>query len=185
MVPVVSMVTGVSVLSLLALTMQKLRLLLTTLPLILSACATTPPIDMAGTDGTLSPSQAAANIDAARGRRVAWGGVIVNTVNRRDVTEIEVLGYPLDSDGRPDNTATAQQRFLIERPGYLESADYRSGRLVSAVGTILETRTGKVGEAAYTYAVIKADQLYLWPTEEQRQSGSNVRFGIGIGIIFR
>lgn len=176
------MVPNVSLL--LTLAMQKFRRFLPSLYLLLSACATTPPIDMAGTDGTLTPSQAATNIDSARGRRVAWGGVIINTTNRQNTTEIEVLGYPLDSSGRPDNTVTAQQRFLIERSGYLESADYHSGRLVSAVGAISETRAGKVGEAPYTYAVVKADQLYLWPSEDQRQSGSNVRFGIGIGIIF-
>ena len=179
----VSVVPNVSLLSLLTMKMKKIRRFLPSLYLLLSACATTPPIDMAGTDGTLTPSQAAANIDAARGRRVAWGGVIINTTNRQNITEIEVLGYPLDASARPDDTAAAQQRFLIERPGYLESADYRAGRLVSAVGEVTGTRAGKVGEAPYTYSVLKADQLYLWPSEEQRQSGSNVRFGIGIGII--
>jgi outer membrane lipoprotein len=183
-VPLVSVAPRLSVLSLLALTMQKLPQTILSLSLLLSACATTPPIDMSGTDGTLTPSQAVTNIDAARGRRVAWGGTIINTNNRQNTTEIEILGYPLDTGGRPDSTGTAQQRFLIVHSGYLESADYRAGRLVSAVGTITETRTGKVGEAPYTYPVLLTDQLYLWPGDEQRQSESNVRFGIGIGIIF-
>lgn len=178
----VSMVTGLPVLPLLALSMEKLPLALSFF-LLLSGCVTTPPIDTAGTDGTLTPSQAVTNIDAARGRRVAWGGVVINTTNRKETTEIEVLGYPLDNGGRPDSTTAAQQRFLLVRSGYLESADYRAGRLVSAVGTITETRTEKVGEAPYTYPVLRTDQLYLWPSEEQRQSDSNVRFGIGIGII--
>jgi outer membrane lipoprotein len=140
---------------------------------------------MTGVDAALTPTQAATRIDTAQGRRVAWGGSIINTTNRQNTTEIELLGYPLDSGGRPDSGATAQQRFVLVRPGYLESADYRAGRLISAVGTVVGTRAGKVGEAPYTYPVLQAEQLHLWPIEEPRESGSNVRFGIGVGIIFR
>ena len=163
--------------------MEKLIRTILSCAVLLAACATTPPINVAGTDAALTPTKAVTDIETARGRRVAWGGSIINTTNRPDTTEIELLGYPLDSGGRPDSAAAAQQRFLIVRSGYLESADYRAGRLISAAGTVAGTRAGKVGEAPYVYPVLLADQLYLWPIEEPRQPGSNVRFGIGIGII--
>lgn len=151
--------------------------------LLLTACATTPPLDLSGADSTLTPDAAVANIDGARGRRVAWGGTIVATHNLKNATEIEVLGYPLQKSGQPDVEAKAQHRFLIARMGYLESADYRSGRLVTAVGEVTGTRRGKVGEASYEYPVLQADELYLWPTESVGRGRSNVQFGIGIGVI--
>lgn len=151
----------------------------------LAACATTPPIDLSGTDAGLTPGEAVANIENAEGRRVAWGGTIVNTRNLKDVTEIEVLGYPLDSSGRPQTDGAAQHRFLIEREGYLESADYRSGRSVTAVGRVGGTRRGLVGEAPYVYPVVRADALYLWPIGQEYRRSPNIHFGIGVGVIFR
>lgn len=162
-----------------------MRFIFFLLAVLLVACATTPPIDTAGVDSTLTPDKALSNIDTARGQRVAWGGVVVNTKNLKDSTEIEVLGYPLAKDGRPNLRAAPQHRFLLVRQGYLESADYRNGRLVSAVGTVASTRKGMVGEAPYVYPVLQADEVYLWPLEEGRGSNnSNVHFGIGVGVIF-
>lgn len=152
--------------------------------LLVTACATTPPLNLSGADPTLTPDAAVTNIDSARGRRVAWGGTIVATHNLKDITEIEVLGYPLQESGQPDVETKAQHRFLIIRKGYLESADYRAGRLLTAVGDVTGTRNGKVGEAPYVYPVLQADDLYLWPTENAGRGKSNVQFGIGIGVIF-
>jgi outer membrane lipoprotein len=155
------------------------RLLALVIALLLSGCAT-PSIPLQGTDKSLTPDSAVAAIDTARGQRAAWGGTIVNTRNLKDTTEIEVLGFPLGSDARPDPNATAQHRFLLLRAGYLEPADYRSGRLVSVVGAVEGTRDGTVGEAPYVYPVLQAEQVYLWPLDEGTRSGSNIHFGIGI-----
>lgn len=167
----------------LALTMQNINVYIAfLLCALLAACASTPPFDTSGVDATLTPDRAVTNADASRGRRVAWGGVVINTRNLEDTTEIEVLGYPLESSGRPDTGAKPQHRFLIMRSGYLESADYRGGRLVSAVGVVTGIRHGLVGEAPYVYPVMRAEKLYLWPIDTGRR-GSNVHFGIGIGVI--
>ena len=160
------------------------HLLLPWVALLASACATTPTFET-GDTAPITPNEAVADMDTARGSRVAWGGRIIDTRNLKDVTEIEVLGYPLDDSGRPDPGAAAQHRFLLVHPGYLESADYRPGRLVSAAGTITGTQEGMVGEAQYLYPTLAAERLYLWPTTEPRRPGSNVRFGVGVGVIIR
>src|SRR5690606_9259956 len=129
-----------------------------------------------GADRQLTPSEAVADIEAARGRRVAWGGVIVSTRNLAQTTEIETVGYPLDDSGRPQTGAPPQQRFLLVRQGYLEAADFRSGRLITAVGTVTGTRRGRVGEADYVYPVLEADEIYLWPPGDRAPRGSNVHF---------
>lgn len=149
---------------------------------LLTACVTTPPIPMEGTEKELTPDRALSDIESAKGRRVAWGGAIISTRNLKDATEIEVLGYPLKRDGRPDLGTAPQRRFLIVREGYLEPADYRNGRQISAVGAVNGVRKGVVGEAPYVYAVLQAEQVHLWPIEETRRD-SNVHFGVGVGVI--
>lgn len=150
---------------------------------LLTACASAPPLKMEGADLTLTPGRAAASPETTRGRRVAWGGIIVATHNLKRTTEIEALGYPLNESGRPNTNATAQHRFLLVRSGYLEPTDYRAGRLVTAVGVLAGMRRGRVGEATYVYPVLEADELYLWPVDETGRRDSNVHFGIGIGVI--
>lgn len=146
----------------------------------LGACAT--PFDVGTADRKTTPQQATADLGAVRGRTVAWGGVIVHAKNLQDATQIEVLGYPLDLDNRPDTKAAPLGRFLALHPGYLETADYNAGRLLSVVGSITETREGTVGEARYVYPVLAATRLHLWPKETQQPADTQFHFGIGIGI---
>ena len=68
--------------------------------LALAACATTPPLDPAGTLADFGPHQVDAT-DPPAGSAVLWGGMIVEVDNRADRTEIEVLAYPLDARQRP------------------------------------------------------------------------------------
>lgn len=150
----------------------------------LAACATTPPLDLAGVNRELTPAEAQAHPQEAQGQRVLWGGVIVGARNLAKGSELEVLGYPLTSSGKPDRNADPLRRFLITYPGYLEPVDYAPGRLVSAVGQVSGTREGAVGEMPYTYPVLATEQLHLWPPEAARRTDPAVRFGVGIGVIF-
>ena len=149
---------------------------------LLSACAS-PRFDTAGVDMQLTPRAAAA--DSAQGTEVVWGGLIVASRNLSDATELEVLGYPLDREQRPQIDKPAQGRFLAIQSGYLEPADYANGRAITVKGRVEATRRGKIGEAGYTYPVVEAAQIELWPQEPVRAwGGSRVNFGIGIGIGF-
>ena len=150
---------------------------------LLGACAGTPTLDLDGVNRDLTPARAAANIDAVRGQRALWGGVIVASRNLKDATQIEVLGYPLNRNAEPKRNDPPQHRFLVMQPGYLETADYTEGRLISAVGTVTGTQDGKVGEAGYVYPVLNASQLHLWPRETQTRS-SEPRIHFGVGVIF-
>lgn len=148
----------------------------------LGGCAT--PFDVGKADRNLTPREAAQTPAIAHNREVAWGGTIVNGKNLANNTQLEVVAYPLDSSNRPKQGADPLGRFLVIHPGYLETADYAPGRQISVVGTVTETRTGKVGEAPYVYPVVTANRLHLWPVETQTQSNEpRFHFGIGVGII--
>jgi len=148
---------------------------------LLSACAGLPKtLDPTGVDRWLTPGRAIDDIEAARNTRVLWGGVIIQANNLKDHTQLEVLAYPLDARGRPNTDAEAGERFLLVRPGYLETADYAPGRVLSATGTILELREGRVGEARYRYPVMRAEQVHLWPKYGRQKTQTH--FGIGVII---
>ncbi len=157
-------------------------LLIVSLTSILSGCATTT-FDVGKADRNVTPRETAQTPAIAQGREVAWGGTIVNGKNLTNDTQLEVVAYPLDHGNRPRQGSDPLGRFIIVHPGYLETADYAPGRQITAVGTVTETRAGKVGEATYVYPVVNASRVHLWPVETQPPAEPRFHFGIGVGII--
>lgn len=156
-------------------------LLFLSAPVFIGGCAT-QSFDIGIADRTVTPRQAAGQIATVRNRQVAWGGAIVAAKNLSDSTQIEILGYPLDENNRPDPTSAPVGRFIAIHPGYLETADYKAGRFITVVGNADETRSGTVGEAKYVYPVVSTKRLHLWPTSESMPTRPSIHFGIGIGI---
>lgn len=147
---------------------------------LLSGCAA--PIDIGGAESTMTPQQVVTMFDTYRGRDIAWGGVIINGQNLASTTQLEVLAYPLDSQHRPQTSDAPTGRFLAQVKGYLETAEYKTGRLVTVVGVLSELHDGKVGESAYRYPLLKASTMYLWPIEAPPPNEPRFYFGIGVGI---
>ncbi|MGB5440610.1 MAG: Slp family lipoprotein [Gammaproteobacteria bacterium] len=155
--------------------------LLVILLMLLSACASSPGIDSSGVDRSLTPQGVAVQPQMAGGKQVLWGGVIIQTTNLSDRTQVEVLAYPLDASQRPQSGLDAQGRFIFEQTGFLDPASYAGGRLITVAGTVTGTRAGRVGESNYSYPVVSGRQHNLWPKES---GGSGINFGIGVGTWF-
>ena len=147
--------------------------------LLFMGCAS-PPFKMEGVNQSITPQQTI-NTKAHLNSTVVWGGMIVETRNFKNSSQIEVLIYPLHSNAEPIQSAQPQGRFLIKYDGFLEPAQYRSGQWLSALGTVQANEKGKIGEADYTYPVMKASQLHIWP-EYDDDYDSRTRFHFGIGI---
>lgn len=156
--------------------------LLSIVLLLLSACASGPGFDTKRVDLTVTPRSAVAELPATRGRPVLWGGVILNTRNLESQTRLELLAYPLNRSQMPLRDRNPLGRFILEHQGFLEPASYAEGRMLTVVGTVIRSEKGKVGGSDYTYPVLKASELYLWPRNSEYNNQSNVHFGIGVGI---
>lgn len=154
-------------------------LLILSLFSLLAGCASTPKFDATQADKSLTPQHVVADLEAVRGKTVLWGGIILDTRNLADSTQIELLAYPLSRDQIPLPDNRPLGRFLISTRDFLEPASYAQGRKVTVLGQVINIQQGKVGETVYHYPVIQAEQLQLW-TE---QSGSKTRFHFGIGIV--
>jgi len=148
--------------------------------LTLAACVSNP-LKLDDVNRTVTPAMVTAK-QPYTGVRVAWGGMIVRTQPLSQVTQIEVLAYPIGNFGEPDEQATTVGRFLILHKGFLEPTDYAPGRWVSAVGTVGPSQTGKVGEANYQFPVLNPEQLHLWPASSSSNSQTFFHFGIGVQI---
>lgn len=160
--------------------MRVVPLLAVILSMLLAGCSTTPKVT-AGADRSTTPAQIATSGRAAGDKPLQWGGVILESRNLTDATELQILAYPLEEDGRPDVTTTPNGRFIAQHPGYLETVEYRKGRQVTVTGRLSETREGKVGNSDYRFPVLKSEQLVLWPRQGDHVNKPRVNFGFGIG----
>ncbi|MFW6380252.1 MAG: Slp family lipoprotein [Halorhodospira sp.] len=151
------------------------------LALMVIGCAANPPFERGeAVDEGLTPEAVAASGEDPRDTRVIWAGRILRVEHLEDRTRLELVSYPQDRSQRPRPGKEPQGRFLVDHPGFLESADYRPGRLVTVSGPVETVRTGRVGEQEIRYPVVVTEAVHLWPLEEMQRSGSQVRFGIGV-----
>lgn len=127
----------------------------------LTGCASRPDcVTPLGPSG-LTPAKVSA-LGQGEGVILTWGGIIANTRNLPEVTEIEIIGYPLDDCGEPRLGGQPNGRFIARQPGFLEPNDYRAGRPVTVTGRIARPRDGRVGEASYRFPVIEDALVRLW-----------------------
>ncbi len=146
---------------------------------LLVACASTPPFDVKNVNTTIRPNEAVAKLDSVRGNKVLWGGVIINSKNLEQGTQLEMLAYPLNDNYRPRLDREPLGRFIIEHGSYLETIDYAPGRELSLVGTVTGTKEAKIDAATYVYPAVTTDQIHLWP-----KGSGNVepQFHFGVGV---
>ena len=147
---------------------------------LLISCATAPKFDTKNIELSLTPQQVINKPAAARGKAVIWGGTILDIRNLEKETQIEILAYPLNTSHRPLTDKKPLGRFIILHTGYLEPTTYAQGKQISVLGKVSGTRSGKIGDTRYTYALIKSQQLHLWSKESETQTFFH--FGIGIQL---
>lgn len=160
---------------------MQLRLLPVFITILLAACATYPEFDTRQADLSLTPININNKQTFPAGKKIIWGGVILETRNLKESTRIEVLAYPLDQHYMPQQDQTPLGRFMISQPGYLEATSYSQGRLVTVVGKLDKQITGKIGETEYNYPLIFAEKLHLW-SKDGNGISTRFHFGIGIGL---
>jgi len=115
----------------------------------------------------LTFSEVLKNTEAYKGKTVLWSGVIISSVNLKEGTMIEVLQKPADIQGKPKDVDESEGRFLALYPGYLDVAIYNGGRKVTVAGEIQGKKIQRLGEIDYTYPLISAKEIHLWPVEKK------------------
>ena len=143
--------------------------------LFIVACQSTPEKRVNESTHTNAISISAQEI----GENFIWGGEILEITNLKNTTELTVLSYPLDKNRQPRVDDISIGRFIAVYSGFLEPTDYRTGRLISITGNLIDIRAGKVANADYKFPVLSIDDLSL---HRRKPRGLNLPFSIGIGI---
>ena len=150
------------------------------LPLLLAACATTPPLDTTGASTHLRPYQIDGHA-AAHGETVVWGGMIVEVRNFADRSEIELLAYPLDARQRPRLEQPAEGRFVAVLPGFADPLLFPQGRFMTLRGQLGIPAEAAGGPSGERYPRVAVEATHVWP-RGFRNSGPRIGIGIGIAL---
>jgi len=137
---------------------------------ILSGCATPmiPKGIMSEVTPNLNFKEIRKNTGNYLGKTVLWGGEILKVENSKELSIIQVLQEPTDSDGKPGNREGSQGRFLAEVKEYLDPEVYKKGRQITIVGNIEGQKEQALDEGGmeYSFPLVAVEHLYLWPKPE-------------------
>lgn len=114
-------------------------------------------------DKNLTFREVSKSPDAHKGAVVVWAGVIIEAKNTREGTLLEILQRQADLFGAPEETDRTDGRFLALYPSYLDAAVYSKGREVTVGGEVHGKRVMPLGEIQYTYPLVLAKEIHLWP----------------------
>ena len=129
---------------------------------LMGACAPFSQDIMRRVDPTLTFTEIQKDPQRYLGKVVLWGGVIVETENRKDETLFKVMRTELDYEKRPVNRDRSTGRFIVRAAGFLDPAIYREGREITVAGEVAGKEVLPIGGIMYTYPVISAKEIRLW-----------------------
>ncbi|MEA3274407.1 MAG: Slp family lipoprotein [Pseudomonadota bacterium] len=143
--------------------MQQVRVLLVAVSLVAGCASQVPQAIREAPAVSVTVEQVQRQPTGFIGQPVRWGGTILAVHNRERVTEIELLARPLSASGEPRTGSSGGGRFLAEIKGFLDPANYPAKRLLTLAGRLDRVETRAVGEYPYSFPIVRADTLYLWP----------------------
>ena len=125
----------------------------------LASCATVPK-SLQGEFPATTPRDA---VTAANGQSVRWGGEIIKVEPKQDATCFEVLARELNAEARPSPRNPSTGRFIACHGGFYDPEEFERGSEITVVGRLSGTESGKVGQFDYTYPLVEAESIHLWP----------------------
>lgn len=131
--------------------------------LLLTACSTLPTAIKNPPQYDISYTQAIGNIGSYKNAPVRWGGIIVDVENEQNFSLVQVLYYPLSSNGQPQVDQSAEGRFVFRSPEFLDPAIYTKNTKVTVAGTLIGDIERTIGKKVMRLPLISATTIYRWP----------------------
>jgi outer membrane lipoprotein len=147
--------------------------------ILLNACSNLPKAIKDPPVNDISYTQAIQNINQYKNAPVRWGGTIVEVENEQNFTLVQVLYYPLDSDGEPEIDKSHGGRFVFKTSEFLDPAVYTKSSEITVAGTLIGDIERAIGNKVMRMPLISATTIYRWPVYvyDSRYDG----FGYGYG----
>jgi len=102
------------------------------------------------------------NTEQVKGKKILWGGVIVETENRPNETRIIIMKTALDVQKRPVYLDRSEGRFILQQNDFLDPVIYAQGREITIVGQVVGKEDLPLGKIRYDYPVVTAEDWVLW-----------------------
>ncbi|VAW97318.1 hypothetical protein MNBD_GAMMA22-2274 [hydrothermal vent metagenome] len=132
--------------------------------LILTSCAAKPPLILQLDNEQVVTPLSQVDIESSLGQTVRWGGTIIETINKKDYSQIIILAYPLDNEARPINfERDGTRRFIAKFDYFIEPNTYSKDREITIIGKLDRIEQSKVGEFDYEFPIITVEKHLLWP----------------------
>lgn len=147
--------------------MVRVRAYFSVLFLCLSSCFPFSPELRPKIDPTLTLANIKKDPAIYKGRKVLLGGVIIETKNKPEETILLVRQAELDLAKRPKNLDQTAGRFMVKYKGFLDLDIYHHGREITLIGDIEGKEVFPLGEIFYTYPLILAQEIKLWPKRSE------------------
>ena len=136
---------------------------------LLLSCSAKPVLPVAEPNPPVASVQQ--DVTAHQDHAVTWGGVILETNNAENQSEVLIISKRITTSTRPVESDQTLGRFIAKVDGFLDPAIYSEGREMSVHGTIIGKETRKVDNFEYLYPVVQVIQHHLWPVRVEYYDG--------------
>ncbi|RBP48919.1 Slp family lipoprotein [Arenicella xantha] len=166
-------------------------LLLTSLALVLSGCASSSLQSKTPTQISIPPaidvpySDVIENVTDHVGVNVRWGGQIIAVEDAEETTRLTVLAYPLNRKGQPELDQVkgfVGGRFIVETNSFNAQ---KKRRFLTVYGPISDAEVLTNGKLTKTIPVVTALAIKEWSANDQRYARERYRLpynGLGFGL---
>lgn len=145
---------------------------------IIAGCSVVPKSILKEVNRDITLDQVQSNPAQYAGQKVLWGGIILNSENLEQYTQIEVLETELAYDERPED-GSSRGRFLIQTPGFLDTNIYTKNKRITVAGTVKGVEIGKIGKMDYRYPVIEPIDMRTFEPMTERDYDYPYMYGYG------
>lgn len=146
--------------------------------LVLMGCSNLPPAIKDPPAFDLGYQQATSNVDKFKNAPVRWGGKIIEVENEPSFSALQILAFPLDSDGYPRIDGTGFGRFVVKSPALLDPVVYAKDSLVTVAGNLEGNTERTIGNKKVLLPLIALQQIHIW---QERNYNNPYYGGFGYG----
>ncbi|NOQ76689.1 MAG: hypothetical protein GQ475_02630 [Methylococcaceae bacterium] len=144
-----------------------MKWLLISLLFFLSACSGLPKPMRGNAYLNLHLNTVQTNMASYQNKAFLWGGTVINVVNEKDSSQIQLLFYPINRYGRPQTDRKTEGRFAITSPLFLDPAVYKEGIEVTVTGILSGEIKQLIGKKTLTLPLLSLENIHIWPELQQ------------------
>ncbi|HAT3667999.1 MULTISPECIES: Slp family lipoprotein [Citrobacter freundii complex] len=107
------------------------------------------------------------------GQQARFGGKVINVINTKKDTLLEIAVLPLNDSAKPQIDASYQGRILAQQKGFLDPVNYRN-HFVTILGTIQGDESGFINKVPYNFVKVDLQGIQVWHLTESVNTTYNM-----------